>query len=129
MKFHGGGRDLFRQLWASFKAGPAASAERFISDHDVAGIFLVPLPHTVHAGINAGPAMEAMFFVNEDMVSRKGLPLFTNLLVEPCSDHIEEPVELWAIFNLLDEANHFLNREVDILGQIFFQIFVKLAMV
>ena len=128
MQFNRGGWSSVCNLGTSFQAGPTAAAERFISDHDATGILIIPLPDAVHASINAGPAMEAMFFVDQDTIPRKGLSLFTNLLVESCSNHIEEPAELRAIFHLLDEANHFLNREVDSLRQIFFEVIVKPAM-
>jgi hypothetical protein len=57
--------------------------------------------------------MEAVFFVNEDMVSREGLALFENLLVKTRSDHIEKPVKLRAVFHFLDKVRYLLNREID----------------
>ncbi len=62
------------------------------------------------------------------MMFREGLALFANLLVETCSDHVQESLKLRAVFNFLDKLRHFLHREVDVTGQILLQVIEKLAM-
>ena len=128
MEFYGGGGESLGNLRTSLQTGSAAPAEGFVSDDHAAGIGLIPLPHAVHAGIDAGPAMEAVFFVDRDMVSWESLALFPDLLVKARPDHVEEPVKLRAAFHLLDKLGYLLNREIDGTGQIFLQVIEKLTM-
>ena len=62
--------------------------------------------------------MQTGLFVNEDTVFREGLALFTNLLVKSCSDHVEESLEVRAVFDVLDKLSDFLDREVNGTGEI-----------
>ena len=72
--------------------------------------------------------MKTILFIDENMIPRESLALFADLLIETCSNDIQEPIKLRAFFYLLDEVRHFLDREVDVAGQIFFEIIVKLTM-
>jgi hypothetical protein len=72
--------------------------------------------------------MEAVLFVNHHTIPREGLALFSDLLIETRSDHVEEPVELRTIFHFLDKLCDLLNREINVVREIFFQVFEKLAM-
>jgi hypothetical protein len=128
MEFHRGSRSLCRNLGAPFQASAAAPAERLIFDHHMAGIGWITLPNAVHTGIHACSAIKAVFLVDEDTIPRKGLPLFTNLLVETRSDHIEKPIKLGTLFHFLNKLRYFLNREVDGAGQVFLQVFIERAM-
>jgi hypothetical protein len=71
--------------------------------------------------------METVLLIDQNPVSWKGLALFADPLVEPCPDHIQEPVKLRAVFHLLDEILHFLNRKIDGGRQVFFEVFKKLT--
>jgi hypothetical protein len=127
MEFHSGCGDSFRDLRTTFKTGTAAPTERLISYHHTTWIIFITLTNTIDASIHAGPAVDAVLIVNGHMVPGESLPLFTNLLVESRSDHIEKPKELRAIFDLLNEAGYLLNREVDGPGEMGFKIIVKWA--
>jgi hypothetical protein len=72
--------------------------------------------------------MEAVFFIDKDMVSCEGLTLFVNLLVKTRPDHIQKPVKLRTSFHFLDEVRDLLNREIDGSGEILFKLIIKLAM-
>ncbi len=122
MEFHGGGWKPLA-IWGhrSIQA-PQPAAERFIGNDHTTGIGFIPLPDAVHAGVDAGPAVDAVFLVDGDAVLRKGLALFLDLLVKPCPDHLEEPGKFGASFDFLDELGDLLDREIDVLGQIFLQV-------
>ena len=105
--------------WASLRttldAGSAAAAQGFIGNDDSTGIGFIPLPDTVHAGVDTGPAMDAVFVVNRDAVLWKGLALFLDLLVKPCLDDLEELRKFGASLNLLNKLGDLLDREIDVL--------------
>jgi hypothetical protein len=128
MKFHGSGRQSIGYLRATFQASSAATTEDFIIDQDATRICLITFPHAIHAGIHTCPTMEAVLFVNHHTIPREGLALFSDLLIETRSDHVEEPVELRTIFHFLDKLCDLLNREINVVREIFFQVFEKLAM-
>jgi hypothetical protein len=108
-------------LGASFQTGTAPAAESFILNQDDPGIGLSPLPDTVDTGIHTGSTMDAMIFINADTVSRKGIPLLADLLVEPRSHDIQEPLEFRTVFHFADERLDLLDREIPGIGQIFLQ--------
>jgi hypothetical protein len=128
MQFHRRCRDSSCDLRTPLEAGPAPAAECLVGDLDVTGIALVTLPHTIHTGIHTGPTMKAILFIDENMIPGESLPLFADLLIEARSYDIQKTIKLRALFHLLDEIRHFLDREVDAAGQILFEIIVKLTM-
>ena len=117
-----------RNLGTSFEAGTAAAAKGLIRNDHTAGIGFVALAHAVHAGIDAGSAIEADLRVNRDVVLRKGLALFPDLLVKSGADDVEKSVELGAGFDLLDEFRDLLHGELEGAGQMFLELIEQGAM-
>ena len=115
MELYRGGWKSAGKLRASFNAGSAASAKRFVCNDHPAGIGFIPLTDTVHAGINAGSAMDAVFIVNDDVILGKGLSLFLDLLIKAGPDDIEKLGKLGASFDLLNKPGNFLDWKIDVL--------------
>ena len=69
--------------------------------------------------------MDAVFFIDENTVSWKGVTLLMDLLVETRSHDIQETVEFRTILHLADEVLYLLNREIPGIGQIFLHTLKK----
>jgi hypothetical protein len=126
MKLDGGCGHALGDLRTPFQTGSAATAKRFVSHDDTAGVCVVPFPDAVHAGVDAGSAIETDFLIDRDSMFRKGLTLFKNLLVKPCSDHIQEPIELRAFLDVLHETSDLIEGKGNGRGKMFLQLVKEL---
>jgi hypothetical protein len=115
-------------LGTPFQASSATAAEGFVGHDDAARIGFVAFPDAVHTRVDARSTMEAVFLIDHHPVFRKGLALFTNFLVKPCSDDVQKTIKLRALFNLLKESRHLLEREGNGGGEVFLKLVEKLSM-